>query len=67
MPGATNVEELQRRRDALLGDLAAVGDLRPGSLVEMRRKCGKPLCHCADPTIPVILAGRSCAASAARP
>ncbi|MCY4111202.1 MAG: hypothetical protein OXF96_04590 [Chloroflexi bacterium] len=44
---AENLKELQRRRDALLGEFMTVGDLRPGSLVEMTRKCGKPTCHCA--------------------
>lgn len=29
--------------------LADLGDLRPGSLVERYRKCGKPNCHCAEP------------------
>ena len=42
-----SIDELQRRRDGLLGELTAVGDLRPGSLVATRRKCGKPTCHCA--------------------
>ena len=27
--------------------LASLGDLRPGSLFERYRKCGKPGCHCA--------------------
>jgi hypothetical protein len=27
-------------------------DLRPGSLVERFRKCGKPTCHCAKPDSP---------------
>ncbi len=49
---AENLEELQRRRDALLDEFATVGDLRPGSLVEMTRKCGKPTCHCARPGDP---------------
>ena len=55
MPGTETIEELERRRAALLGELAAVGDLRPGSLVEMHRRCGKPTCHCAragDPLHP---------------
>lgn len=47
MSGTENIEGLERRRDALLGELAAVGDLRPGSLVRVHRKCGKPTCHCA--------------------
>ena len=52
MPDAENIDELRRRRDSLLGEFAAVGDLRPGSLVKMRRKCGKPTCHCARPGDP---------------
>ena len=55
MAGADNIDELKRRRDALLRELAAVGDFRPGSLVRIKRKCGKPTCHCApsgDPGLP---------------
>jgi hypothetical protein len=29
------------------GELSTLGDLRPGSLVDRYRKCGKPNCHCA--------------------
>jgi 5'-deoxynucleotidase YfbR-like HD superfamily hydrolase len=32
--------------------LTQVDDLRPGSLVERFRKCGKPTCHCAKPNSP---------------
>ena len=42
------VRQLRERRDRLKGDLAQVGDLRPGSLVERYRRCGKPNCHCAE-------------------
>ena len=49
MPDAENIDDLERHRDALSAELAAVGDFRPGSLVEMHRKCGKPTCHCARP------------------
>ena len=35
------------RRDQLRRQLAAIGDLRPGSLVRNYRKCGKPTCRCA--------------------
>ena len=47
-----DIERLQRRRDVLREELAAVGDLRPGTLVEITRKCGKPTCHCARPGDP---------------
>ena len=38
--------QLRERRDELKAELAQVGDLRPGSLVERYRRCGKPNCHC---------------------
>lgn len=41
------IDELSSHRDALLAQLASMGDLRPGSLVARYRKCGKPSCHCA--------------------
>jgi hypothetical protein len=41
--------QLRSRRDDLRRALAQVGDLRPGSLVERYRRCGKPTCHCAQP------------------
>ena len=39
--------QLRDRRARLRTDLAQVGDLRPGSLVERYRRCGKANCHCA--------------------
>ena len=44
---AASMSELEARRDQLRRELAAIGDLRPGTLVERYRKCGKPGCHCA--------------------
>ena len=44
---AQSLELLRRKRDSIRAELAQVGDLRPGSLVERYRKCGKPSCHCA--------------------
>ena len=41
------IRKLRQRRDALRAALAQVADLRPGSLVERYRRCGKPNCHCA--------------------
>ena len=38
---------LTRRRRHIHDQLAALGDLRPGSLTPRYRKCGKPTCHCA--------------------
>ena len=42
-----SISELEARCERLRGELAAVGELRPGTLVERYRKCGKPGCHCA--------------------
>ena len=44
--------ELERRRAELYRELSRVGDFRPGSLNEVRRKCGKPNCACAAPGHP---------------
>ena len=44
---STPLSELEARRDRLREALGALGDLRPGTLVERFRKCGKPTCHCA--------------------
>ena len=44
--------ELERRRAGLYRELSRVGDFRPGSLNEVRRKCGKPNCACAAPEHP---------------
>ena len=51
---SASISELEARRDRLRAELGAVGDLRPGTLVERYRKCGKPSCHCAregDPRV----------------
>ena len=48
MPKLSSLENLQKRRQEVLSELAAIDDLRPGSLVERYRKCGKPNCHCAN-------------------
>lgn len=44
---ATTTEVLLLRRDHLRTQLSEIGDMRPGSLTERFRKCGKPSCHCA--------------------
>jgi hypothetical protein len=40
-------ERLEKRRQEIRAELAAIRDLRPGSLAARFRKCGKPNCHCA--------------------
>ena len=47
-----SLASLEARRDHLKLQLAALGDLRPGSLVERYRRCGKPNCRCAQPGAP---------------
>ena len=42
-----DVKGLEARRDSVMRQLASLGDLRPGSLFERYRKCGKAGCHCA--------------------
>ena len=46
---STPLSELETQREHLKLKLSGLGDLRPGSLVERYRKCGKPNCHCAQP------------------
>jgi hypothetical protein len=43
----TTTEVLLLRRDHLRTQLSEISDMRPGSLAERYRKCGKPSCHCA--------------------
>ena len=49
---STLLSELEAQREHLKQQLSGLGDLRPGSLVERYRKCGKPNCHCAQPGEP---------------
>jgi hypothetical protein len=43
---------LERRRAELYEQLSQVGDFRRGSLNQVRRKCGRPNCACAQPGHP---------------
>jgi hypothetical protein len=49
---AERVEQVRGKRDELKARMAEVGDLRPGSLVERYRRCGKAGCHCAGKGVP---------------
>lgn len=46
------LQSLESQRDHLLEQFAELGDLRPGSVVPVHRRCGKPNCHCAQPQDP---------------
>jgi hypothetical protein len=43
---------LERKRAEVLEKIAALGDLRPGSLTTTQGKCGKPECCCKAPGHP---------------
>jgi len=42
-----DVDTLETKRSQLLEEFLSLGDLRPGSLTAVMRRCGKPSCHCA--------------------
>jgi hypothetical protein len=42
-----SLSQLEAQKNDLLHQLAAVGDLRRGSITTTSGKCGKPNCHCA--------------------
>ena len=52
MSHPTHLEVLQVKRDQLKARLVEISDMRPGSLVERFRKCGKRACHCAEKDAP---------------
>ena len=47
-----SVPDLQLKRSQLAAQLSRLGDLRPGSVTGIVRRCGKPSCHCAQPDDP---------------
>jgi hypothetical protein len=47
-----SLPELEQQRAQLHALLAAIGDLRPGSINATYRRCGKPNCACAQPGHP---------------
>ena len=47
-----SIPELEQRRSRLVAQLSQLGDLRPGSVTGIVRRCGKPTCHCAQPEDP---------------
>ena len=44
--------ELEAERSKILRQFTSLGDLRPGSICAVPRRCGKPTCHCAKPNDP---------------
>ena len=47
-----SLAELERQRSLFVNQLSQLGDLRPGSVTGIVRRCGKPTCHCAQPDDP---------------
>lgn len=44
-----SLADLEATRSRLQQDFLALGDLRPGTVSAIPRRCGKPQCHCARP------------------
>jgi hypothetical protein len=47
-----SLSALETERSQILRQLTTLGDLRPGSICAVPRRCGKPTCHCAKPHDP---------------
>jgi hypothetical protein len=43
---------LEKDRSDVLRQISHLGDLRPGSILEVMGRCSKPNCHCAQPGDP---------------
>src|SRR5713101_1969996 len=48
----TPLATLEADRAKLLEEFLRLGDLRPGSITAVVRRCGKQTCHCAKPNDP---------------
>jgi hypothetical protein len=44
---SNDLATLESQRSQLLEEFLGLGDLRPGSITAVTRRCGKPSCHCA--------------------
>jgi hypothetical protein len=47
-----SLTDLQKQRSTVVAQIARLGDLRPGCVTGIVRRCGKPTCHCAQPDDP---------------
>ncbi len=47
-----SLESLEQQRASIANRIAALGDLRSGSVTPTTGKCGKPNCHCHQPKDP---------------
>ncbi len=48
-PRPESIDSLESERSKLLEEFLRLGDLRPGSITAVVRRCGKQTCHCAKP------------------
>ena len=44
-----SLADLEAARTRLLQQFLTLGDLRPGNVSDIPRRCGKPRCHCSQP------------------
>jgi hypothetical protein len=47
-----SLELLEQQRASIASRIAALGDLRCGSITSTTGRCGKPTCHCHQPNDP---------------
>src|ERR1035438_2762348 len=51
-PMLQSLTALEAKRSDILQQFMELGDLRPGSISAVVRRCGKPNCNCAKPNDP---------------
>jgi hypothetical protein len=52
MNATASIHNLEQRIQQMKAELAALGEMRPGSLSQQYNVCGKPNCRCKDPQNP---------------
>jgi hypothetical protein len=52
MNATASIQQLEQRIQQIKAELAALGEMRPGSLSQQYNVCGKPNCRCKDPQNP---------------
>jgi hypothetical protein len=52
MNATASIQQLEQRIQQIKAELAALGEMRPGSLSKQYNVCGKPNCRCKDPQNP---------------
>ena len=52
MNSTASIQKAEQRIQQIKAELAALGEMRPGSLSRQYNVCGKPHCRCKDPQHP---------------